>query len=149
MATDTTSPFRTQGESWTKLEPAMLDPEPKTKHTRFQASRTYGKGQLVGQTAAAGVSASVAHGALANARLFPLVYPIATDANGYATLGDAVKADDTKNESMEVYIVGWFYARDLVGLTEATLPRVGSLVQGSVTSDASNVFSDDAIVELG
>lgn len=149
MATNTTTPFRTVARDWDFLHPAIPAPEPQTIHKRIQASRVYAAGQLIGLTAVAGVHASEAHGAAAGSRLFPLVYPIATDANGYATLGDTVLADDPKNESMEVYYQGAFFARDLVGLTEANLARVGRLIQGSVSTDGSNTFSADAIVELG
>jgi hypothetical protein len=148
MATNTTTPFRTVPRAWDKLEPAMLEPEPSTKHCRLQANRTYVAGQLVGPTAVVGVFASVAHGALADNRLFPLVYPWATDADGFGTLGPTAYADDTKNESVEYYYVGVFKVADLTGLTDALLPRVGSLVQGSVDLTA-HTFSADAQVQLG
>jgi hypothetical protein len=148
MATNTTTPFRTVPRVWDKLEPAMLEPEPSTKHCRLQANRTYAMGQLVGPTAVTGVFASEAHGALAGNPLFPLVYPWATDANGYATLGGTVRADDTKNESVEYYYIGAFNVADIVGLTDVNLPRVGSLYQGSVDTVAHS-FSTDAIVKLG
>lgn len=151
MATNTTTPFRTLTADWQKLEPAIPEPEPQTIHKRIQANRTYASGQLIGPIAqgANAIHASLGHGAIATARLFPLVYPIATDASGYSTLGDTVLADDPKHESMEVYYQGCFFARDLVGLTEANLPRVGQLIQGTVSTDASNTFSNDAIVRLG
>lgn len=147
MPTNTTTPFRTVVREWDKLEPALMSPEPDTIHKRLQASKTYVKGELIGATAVAGVWGKLAD-SLANSRLLPLVYPWATDASGYANLGPTSLATDVKNESVEVYHQGAFYVRDITGLTEANVARVGKLVQGTMSSDGSNVFSDDAIIEL-
>lgn len=147
MPTNTSTPFRTVVREWDKLEPAILSPEPDTIHKRLPASSTFAKGQLIGATATPGVW-DVPANALANSRLLPLVYPWATDASGYANLGSVSKATDVKNESVEVYHQGAFFVKDLVGLTEANVGRVGRLVQGTMSSDGSNVFSDDAIIEL-
>lgn len=146
MATNTTTPFTSVAEEWPKLEPAMTQPKSYTKNVQLLPSVSYDKGQvLCPHDTLDNIYVPPGHAnAVAASRLFPLQYPCTTDASGNASLGLVAYANDTKLESVPIFITGPFFLRDLIGVTsDALLARLGSLLQGKGRTDTV------AIVELG
>lgn len=138
---DSTNPFLQVARVWDRLEPAMNPHGARTKHVKLAASKSYPAGQLVGPvTATPGLYDKP--GAGVQGPYFLVQYPVTTDANSRASLGDTSLANDSKFETVPVYWKGSFFAKDLVGIADATiLGNTGDLVQGLNKDDAAAIVA--------
>jgi hypothetical protein len=131
--------FLTIAAQWDFLHPARPEPPGVEAHGKLPASVTYPAGQALGFHAASGTWRAPGTGVGPRRRL--LKYPCATDANGNASLGPTSLPNDTKFESVPMYITGPFFVKDITGIAaDADVAELGT-TDGRAYNDAMAVVT--------
>lgn len=132
--------FLTVAAVWDRLQPSRPMPRANEMHGKLKPSTTFAKGQVLFYNPTAKYWDKAVAGAATGVGMGPrervLGYPVITDTDGNAYLGNNIVVGDPSFESMPMFVGGPFFVKDLVGIgSDAELAELGQRSQGGAWDD--------------